>query len=654
MIPAMSISAKESLELELQAKRKALLESIARKKKAAAAAASKPSVIELSPSSSEISTPIATNVTPPSSYQSSLSQQDISSMLYEAVVDLQSLGYSFNMIVEKSGINRHLLQECFKNWNFATQPDAEMNSPSSVAMKPNNPATVVSRNGTKMKTNSFAVLAATSAQEPNEPRIQPQSQPQPQVIPASRSPTAVNAALYNNQARPRYNTKVFQNGSVGYVERPEWLDDLVLDFQTTDEELSDAEADAQEEVLVIEENVVNEPATLLPNNVAPRNPGAGQDDIKQKLKDLQDEIARLSSIVKINESRKLDEVIQAAELSIKNSRTEQSYLLAKLQTLEVVIKKECAKLDSLKEEAKKLHDAKAHLALLLIEQDDLEKELPATKKSNSKKKKRRPSTHKSAPKPNLVEPQEDSNSTKQPPTTSISMHEALRQRLLNMKRKKEEEEQMNTNETGPSKRHQSVKIEAEEGRNTASTAVIEITDDEDERSSKAQVEQHSEDDDDDDIEEIPDPCPPLKAKEREIVTNSESADDEDGDSQDREHTTGLIPNFSRTSETEESAIYGETIHKIEKVIIIHRNQNGMRFISSESFWLRLFLSLLMVAKSSQFKPYVSYGLSDNQSTTTKDTGLSGNLEEGQLDQLCPLELVNGSCTDKSCKFQHLS
>lgn len=352
------------------------------------------------------------------------------------------------------------------------------------------------------------------------------------------------------------------------------MDDLVLDLQTTDDESSEDEQmnqghDEDEEVIITEEKFRHNSTESAVGTVSEaackelllNEQQKNQESLKAKSFELFNEIQILSSYVKANSARKLEEQLSSANKLIDEKQLERASLINRLNTLDVFIKKENERVLSLKQEIQKIHVTKDDLARLLVEQDDIEKKIASSKKSVSKKKKRRRSSsqNKQASKSSAIEPIELSDDEVEKAEikneTPLSMHEALRLRLLNMKRKKELE--LDSVEPAPLKRP---KLETQQNDGVHVSKLTEPN------SNIISIDSADEEqkDEDDDIKEISGLFPSLKAKERES-TNNELNEDMDSD------TTSLADmanNTSRNSESENTSnIYGDTIYKIEKVII---------------------------------------------------------------------------------------
>ncbi|CCH46430.1 hypothetical protein BN7_6024 [Wickerhamomyces ciferrii] len=134
--------------------------------------------------------------------------------LYDAVMDLRSLGFSFDDIVEKSGVKREYLANCYNSWKFIV-PKIDIKQPEPIP----------------------AVQVPVSVPEPEPEQT-------PVLIPKWHDQRSHSNSPIVHQ-RPLFNNKYTR---VQVEERPEWLKDLVIDLsETSDEEESEEEEEEEED-----------------------------------------------------------------------------------------------------------------------------------------------------------------------------------------------------------------------------------------------------------------------------------------------------------------------------------------------------------------------------------------------------------------------
>jgi len=208
-----TLSTGKPINSELEAKRQAVLASIKLKKS--------------SQNSSRNQSPalVTATLNPPSIKAHHQNENDpsmnelknfhnmVKSDLYDAILDLRSLGYSFEKIVQKSGVNRDFLAQCYSEFKFpvprrviepvVNEKEGVANVPNDhVHMRPNVPA----NNGSDFRSGSTPPMGAYQ--------------------------------------RPMFNNKVYRANT---LEKPEWLKNLVIDLAETSDEEDDDEGEEEEE-----------------------------------------------------------------------------------------------------------------------------------------------------------------------------------------------------------------------------------------------------------------------------------------------------------------------------------------------------------------------------------------------------------------------
>lgn len=129
--------------------------------------------------------------------------------MLDAVLDLRRLGYSFDRIVAESGVSRRFLEMCYKHWEFP-------------ALKPPVVDTAV------LAPVATAAIAIAKPKGAVENRYT-----------STPTPTPTPTPVIN--ARPRFNNKY-----VRQMDRPEWMKNLVISLESSDEEEEDSEEDSND------------------------------------------------------------------------------------------------------------------------------------------------------------------------------------------------------------------------------------------------------------------------------------------------------------------------------------------------------------------------------------------------------------------------
>lgn len=297
----------------------------------------------------------------------------LKSDLYDAIMDLRALGYSFEKIIELSGVNRNFLAQCYTEWKFPIPRVLEEPPPVSHRIT---------------STSSYFFPRSTSA-TPLESR----SNSTPPVGGFQRQ-------LFNNKS-----SKIDDS-----IEKPEWLKNLVIDLEESSEEESesDLEEDEDQELKVhgIPDKADNEP--VIQNDLTEESQGKplnAQSDFDEEFASLSKKLdhqnnkkRRLSNIelgklkkikTELNfEIKKLSDQIRSKEddiskvsLSINNLNSQLtekdnqlSWLRKQLENLESesnVIRETVA---SKQEEIDSFASLKRSLSEKLVELDEHEKE----------------------------------------------------------------------------------------------------------------------------------------------------------------------------------------------------------------------------------------------------------------------------------------
>lgn len=328
-----TLSTAKPVNTELEAKRQAVLASMKRKKS--------------SQNSSKDGSPVLVNPPVRVGNSSLKNSQGVKSQLYDAVLDLRSFGYSLERIAQESGISRDFLIQCYNEWKFPI-PKAE-------------PIILENNTSINLRSNSNT----------------------PTFIDKSASSTP---AFYQ---RPMFNSKVYRAN----MEKPEWLNNLVIDLEDSSEEESDDEEEEEEEdqervesqqevikevpksevkssdeelISKVEEQIVKK--RKLPDNEL--------ETAKNKKIDLKTEIKNLSNEIKVRdkEASKTDSSVEDLNLLLKERKNQLSWLEKETKRIATEAKEIEALIQGREKESKMLLEMKSQLADKLVELDEQEKE----------------------------------------------------------------------------------------------------------------------------------------------------------------------------------------------------------------------------------------------------------------------------------------